>query len=177
MAFAISIRSENEDASPLRQLWKRVEILENAPSMASLNHPPHITLAIYDDIDPEQLRSAAEQVFHDQGPIKLVFSRARYFDNTPLVLWADPSPLSELKRLHDIIHRLIPQSLCRTHYRPGIWTPHCTVGSNVRGDRRNEALAICDEPMKPIKATFGVGDIVSFLPVHVIDQWPLSSKG
>jgi 2'-5' RNA ligase len=176
MAFAISIRSENEDSFPLRELWKRVEILENTPSMASLNYPPHITLAIYDNIDPEQLRSAAEQVFRDQGPINLVFNRICYFDNTPLVLWADPSPLSELKRLHDVVHRLIPRSLCRTHYRPEIWTPHSTLGSNVRDDRRSEALAICDEPMKPIKVTFDVGDIVSFLPVDVIDQWPLSSK-
>src|SRR6266403_496698 len=75
MAFAINIRSDNENSCALRKLWKRVEIFENMPSMASLNYPPHITLAIYDDIGAEQLRSAAERAFGKQSRINLVFNR------------------------------------------------------------------------------------------------------
>ncbi len=173
MPFAISIRCDNESCRPIRALWDRVARLEPAPSMAALNYPPHITLAIYDDIDPDRLRRTAARVFKGEPPIALLFQCIRYFEGDPLVLWADPLPSPQLGRLHAAVHAAIPPALCRPHYRSEAWTPHASLAVHIDNEHRSEALALCGEPFRPFTVTFDVGDAVSFLPVRSIAEWPL----
>jgi 2'-5' RNA ligase len=173
MPFAISIRCDNASGRPLRALWDRVGRLEAAHSMAALNYPPHITLAIYDDIDPNELRRAAGDVFKDAPPIELTFQAIRHFDGDPLVLWADPLPSRRLSELHAAVHAAIPPSLCRPHYQPGAWMPHASLGVNIGKERRSKALALCAEPFQPFAVTFDVGDTISFPPVGPIAEWRL----
>jgi 2'-5' RNA ligase len=173
MPFAISIRCDNAGGRPLRALWDRVGRLEGAPSMAALNYPPHVTLSIYDAIDPDRLRGAAEHVFKNAAPIELTFRRIRHFDGDPLVLWADPLPSPRLSELHAAVHAAIPPSLCHQHYRPEIWVPHASLGVNIGTEQRREALALCREPLQPFAVTFDVGDAVLFPPVQHIAEWRL----
>ncbi len=173
MPFAIGIRCDNESGRPIRSLWDRVGRLEPAPSMAALNYPPHITLAVYDDINPDRLRDAAGRVFKDEPPIALTFRRIHHFEGDPLVLWADPLPTPQLGRLHAAVHAAIPPSLCRPHYRPETWTAHASLAVHIDKDHRSEALALCREPFQPFVVTFDVGDAVSFPPVQSIAEWSL----
>ncbi len=174
MAFAINLRSDNASAARLRALWKEAARFEDKPSIESLNYPPHITFAIYEDIELERLRNVARLAFEKQSQITLSFGRIRYFDGSPLILWAEPSPTPEIRRLHGTIHREISPSLCHMHYRPAAWTPHVSLAVRIREDRRSEALAFCGRPMQPIEVRFDMGDVVSFHPVRVIDQWRLA---
>jgi 2'-5' RNA ligase len=174
MAFAINLRSDDASAARLRALWKEAARFEDKPSMESLNYQPHITFAIYEEIELEQLRNVARLAFEKQSRITLSFARIRYFDGSPLILWAEPSPTPEIKRLHEMIHRNISPSLCHVHYRPTCWTPHVSLAVRIREERRREALTFCERPMQAIEVRFDVGDIVSFHPVRVIDQWPLA---
>ena len=176
MAFALSIRSENDSAAAIGSLWKETAAFEAAPSMDSLAYPPHITLARYDgDIDIEMLRLAACRAFERKAALRLSFTRLRYFDVSPLVLWAEPTPSPALLQLHDAIHQVVPPLLCDSHYRPGSWRPHCTLAFHVGDDRRQDAIAWSKKPIESIEVTFDVGDIVSFPPVHIVEHWPLSN--
>src|SRR5688500_15396491 len=61
--------------------------------MAALEYAPYITLAVYDDIDPGRLRTVPAEAITGASELRLTCIGPRFFDNVPLVLWADPSAL------------------------------------------------------------------------------------
>jgi 2'-5' RNA ligase len=155
-------------------LWDQVAGLETAPSMAALDYPPHITLAVYDNIDPERLRAVLADAFTGASALSLTFGRLDYFDIEPFVLWAVPSPLPALNSAHEAVHARIDPSLCHPHYRPGAWVPHCTLGTKIQPDRRAEAITLAAQPIEPLRVTFDVADCVSFPPVTVLREHRLA---
>lgn len=174
MAFAISLKAIDSTADPIRALWGQVAAIETIPSMAALNYPPHITLAIYDDIDPERLRAVLAEAFTGASALSLTFAQLNYFDTEPLVLWAVPSPLPALNSAHEGVHARIDPSLCHPHYRPGAWVPHCTLGTKIQAERRAEAISLAALPFEPFRVTFSVADCVSFPPVTVLSEHRLA---
>jgi 2'-5' RNA ligase len=172
MAFAISLKAPSDTAGPIRALWEEVARLEDHPSMATLGYPPHVTLAIYDDIPPDRLRAVLRDVFAGAPALRLTFTRLRIFDD-PLVLWAEPSLSAALAAAHARVHARIDPPLCHPHYRPGTWVPHCTLGTGIPARHRGEAEAFAARPMPAFAVVFDVADCVSFPPVAVLDEQPL----
>ena len=175
MPFAIGIKAANDTARHIRDLWDRLGGFEDVPSMRALNYPPHITFAVYDRIDGDSLGNSLRNVFAGQSALRLAFERLRYFDSPSLVLWAAPVETPALRRLHQAIRRQIDAALCRPHYRPGAWVPHCTLATRIRDDRRAKALAFVDRPMQPFEVVFDVADCIAFAPVRVIDSCALGN--
>jgi 2'-5' RNA ligase len=173
MAFAISLKAANNTAGSIKALWKEVAHLESPQSMAALGYPPHLTLAVYDDIPLDLLRIALREAFAGTSPLRLTFTRLRSFDD-PLVLWADPSPSAALASAHARVHTCIDPGLCHPHYRPDAWVPHCTLGTQIAPEHRDEALAFTARPIPPFQVIFDVADCVAFPPVVVIDERPLA---
>ena len=174
MPFAINIKAINKTARPILDLWDEVGPLEDAPSMPALGYPPHITFAIYDEGDARDVRSALAIVFARMAPIRLTFAAVNWFDNTPPVLWAAPSPNAQLHDAHAAIHRLIDPATCRPNYRPGQWVPHCTLGTRIAPSHRAAALALTQRNIAPFEVIFDIADAASFLPVEVIEERVLS---
>lgn len=56
MPYAINIRSDNKSSDSIRRLWNECATLEESPSMEAMQYPPHLTLAIYDEIKREDLK-------------------------------------------------------------------------------------------------------------------------
>jgi 2'-5' RNA ligase len=131
-------------------------------------------LAVYDDIDPERLKAVLADAFAGASTLSLTFARLDYFDAEPLVLWAAPLPLLALNSAHEAVHAYIDPSLCRSHYRPGAWVPHCTLGTQIQANRRAEAITLTARPIQPFRLTFDVADCVSFPPVVVLCEQRLS---
>jgi 2'-5' RNA ligase len=175
MAFAISLKAVNDTAGPVRALWEGVAHFERQPSMATLDYPPHLTLAIYDDISPVRLKAVLGEAFAGTSALRLVFARLQFFDN-PLVLWAEPRPSTDLAAAHRRVHACIDPQLCRPHYRPGAWIPHCTLGTEILAERREEAIAFTAHPVAAFEVIFDVADCVSFAPVAVIDERRLALR-
>jgi 2'-5' RNA ligase len=174
MAFAISLKAANSTADPVWALWAEISRLESQPSMAALDYAPHITLAVYDDVDPGRLRTVLAEAFTGASALRLTFTRLCFFDNIPLVLWADPSLTQALAGAHARVHARIDPGLCRPHYRPGAWVPHCTLGAQITAEHRDEAIALAARPLLAFEVIFDVVDCVSFPPVVVIAERPLS---
>jgi 2'-5' RNA ligase len=138
--------------------------------MAVLNYPPHITLAVYEDIDPDRLKVALRSAFTEAPALHLTFARLRVFDGDPLVLWADPLPSPALARAYAAVHARIDPAKCHPHYQPGAWVPHCTLGTEIKNEHRVEAIAFTDRPIEPFDVLFDVADCVSFPPVTVLEE-------
>ncbi|WP_245303115.1 hypothetical protein [Rhizobium esperanzae] len=63
MPYGISLKCLNDTASPVFKLWDEAAAFEETASMRALNYPPHITLAVYQEIAVDRLAEAAERVF------------------------------------------------------------------------------------------------------------------
>lgn len=173
MPFAISIKATNETAVPVHDLWEQVSAFEELPSMIALDYPPHITFAIYDEIDTDKLERTLRKVFRDQCGLRLAFDRICYFEHPLLVLWAAPADISTLLPLHKAIHDHIDASLCRSHYRPGVWIPHCTLATQIRADQRTDALSFTNKPIEPFEVLFDTADCIAFKLIQVINECTL----
>lgn len=173
MPFAISLKSVNATAEPLRALWRDAGRLEDEPSMEALDYPPHMTLAIYDEVEPERLGDIVRRLSAGRAPLRIAFERLRHFEGAPLVLWAAPRPSAELAALHAAVHGEIPPERCRPHYRPDQWVPHCTLAMRVPETRRAETLAWLRQPRTAFTVLFDRIDCVTFYPVNVIEDRPL----
>ena len=176
MAFAISLKAVNDTADPIRALWQEVAQFESRPSMVALGYPPHITLAVYDDIPPVQASAVLREAFAGRPALRLTFTRLRFFD-PPLVLWAEPSPSADLTSAHARVHACIDPRHCHPHYRPGAWVPHCTLGTQILLKYRAEALAVAARPIAAFEVVFDVVDCVSFAPVVIMAEQPLDRPG
>jgi len=137
--------------------------------MRTLGYPPHITFAIYDadEVSDDLSRAAIERAAAGEAELHLEFDRIRTFAGPPLVLRADPRPQDQLMRMHAAIHEIIDPTLCRPHYRPRSWVPHCTLGMAVRADRRDAAVAFAEDFHGGVEARFDVIDCVTFPPLCV----------
>jgi 2'-5' RNA ligase len=170
--YAINIACRNETAAPVHRLWQEAAAFEAAPSMAALDYAPHITLAIYDEIEVDRLRAVAANVFEGRAAVTLTFNAIRAFDGP--ILYAAPLPSAPLQALHDAVHAEIEPALCHEHYRPGAWSPHCTLAMHVLPERVDAALAWTRRRIPPFKVTFDVGDCARFYPVEVLGEVRLS---
>jgi 2'-5' RNA ligase len=173
VAFAININTSGETGRCIRDYWTKFGRLEPVPSMAALNYPPHVTLVIYDNVSVGKLRGTLRAVFGGCAPIRLRFDRLAYFMQPRLVFWAAPQPSESLHHAHAAIHSLIDPSLCREHYRPGAWVPHCTLATQVSANHRRQALALAQEKIEPFDVLFDQADCVEFMPVRVLEGYAL----
>ena len=170
MGAAISICANNASKDGIRSLWHQAARFEHEPSMLALNYPPHITFAIYDDIDQDALHAAARSAFAGVGPVHIVFDRIAHFDGSPLVLWATPQDRMALHELHRAIHDCLSLDGCREYYMLGRWVPHCTLAMAIPDDKRTAAMAFAAQGIKPFEVTFDSAECILFPPIKVTER-------
>jgi 2'-5' RNA ligase len=172
MAIAINIRADGESAREIEQLWDQVAAFEDEPSMRALGYRPHFTFAIYDspEIEEETARQAMQRVAANEVQLRIEFKRVRWFAGPSLVLWAEPADDAALRRWHASVSAAIDPAHCRVHYRPGHWTPHCTLGTRIIDGRHGDAIAFASEFNRSITVLFDVADCVVFPPVRVVAE-------
>lgn len=173
MGGAISICARNATKERIVSLWHQAAKFETEPSMLMLNYPPHLTFAIYDEIDQAELHRAAKAAFASVDAIRILFDRVAWFDASPLVLWAAPQDRSKLDKLHDAIHDHPTLDKCRAHYVPGVWIPHCTLATDIPDDNRVAALAFAAQELEPFEVVFDSAECVSFPPLTVTERLAL----
>jgi 2'-5' RNA ligase len=172
VALAINIRADNSSAGEIERLWDQVGVFEAEPSMRALGYRPHFTFAIYDSpaIDEKTAWDAMQAAISGERPILIEFTRIRWFEGSPLVLWAEPVANEALTRIHRAVSAAIDPAHCRPHYRPRVWTPHCTLGTRIADERRDEVIAFARAFDDRIEVLFDMADCVAFPPVRVIAE-------
>lgn len=139
--------------------------------MEALSYPPHITLAIYDEVGISELLSAFEFAMDRFERIRIRFEKLGYFEETDrAILWAVPDVPNTVRIAQKQIHTKIDPKRCRPQYRPDSWVPHCSLATTIALSRKTEAIALVNRPLEPFEVVFDVADCVSFLPVRVIHE-------
>lgn len=171
MPYAINYRSDNGSADKLRELWRECASLEEYPSMESMLYPPHITLAIYDEISTQDLFAGFGAAKGHLGNMTIRFESLGYFEAPfGIVLWAAPILPEPVLEAHASIHSAIHPNLCRKNYRPDHWTPHCSLATAISAQYSEEAIAIANCSIDPFDVRFDAVDCASFMPVKILSE-------
>jgi 2'-5' RNA ligase len=175
VAIAINLRADDTTADEIERLWDQVAEFEDVPSMRALACRPHFTFGIYDTagISEATAWEAMARVVNDETQLRIDFGRIGWFPGSPLVLWAAPTANQVLMRWHASLNAIIDPSYCRPHYRPGAWTPHCTLGTRVTEEASDAAIAFARSFDRTISVLFDVVDCVTFPPVCVFAEQTL----
>ncbi len=169
MPFAINLRSDHESAEAIRYLWEKCSSFEASPSMAALDYPPHITLAVYDEMNTELLFAALDEAVVGIPHLTIRFEHLGHFVAPhAIILWAAPTLNEGANLLYERAHSFINSGLCRPSYRPGIWVPHCSLATDIDPSRKAEAIDAANRPIEPFDVVFDVADCASFPPVEVL---------
>lgn len=170
MGAAIGIVANNDSNERIIELWNKVSEFEDTPSMLSLNYPPHITFAIYPDIDVAHVCAAVRDVFAYTHQIRVGFDEIRFFDASPLVLWASPKDGFDLSQMHAAIHAKIDPELCDELYRPKQWIAHCTLATAILDVKREAAISFAATIFEPFDVVFDTIEVVEFPPVQIVER-------
>ena len=90
---------------------------------------PHISLAIYHDLDVADLRVRLEKFARTCPPEPLRFGSIGVFPADPPVVFLAPIVSCDLLDLHARFHAHFADYASEEwdYYRPGVWVPHCTL--------------------------------------------------
>jgi len=176
MGGAISISANNETSKYITRLWKQASMFEDEPSMVKLGYPPHFTFAIYEHVETEHLERTVRTVFSGCAPIRITFDCIKFFDASPLVLWASPRDASALQELHTAIHDHNDPARCHAHYRPGAWVPHCTLATSITDAHKSAAIDLATKAAMPFDVIFDAADWISFPPITLAGSLSLESQ-
>ncbi len=132
MALAVCLLFDSRAERLLRQLWHRLEDL-GVPSLATHTHGrhvPHLSYAVLRKWDLPAV-SAAIGSLPSAPPIAMQFDAVGLFRRGRC--WLVPSPTEDLLRRQARVVETVTATGAdlHKHYRPGLWTPHCSLAPRV----------------------------------------------
>ncbi len=157
------------------------DVLENhgvSSMLGRLGDRPHISLAVFDDVDRDLLISVAQDHSGTLAAFGLQLSAVGTFPTNENTVFLSPVPTIELLQCHQELHRRLATSglLPSPYYLPANWVPHCTVEQNIPDEQVTRAIQLCKDAFKPLTGAFQEIGVVEFRPVKYLANWPLSES-
>jgi 2'-5' RNA ligase len=175
MPFALEIALDADAASVVRTAWRALAVA-GFPLMAESGANPHVSLAIWDEIDVPAMSAAAATFGRETRELPIVFDRIEVFATTGVVFLA-PVPDSAL---HDMQARCLRHLDAHgrrlwPHYTRDAWVPHCTLAQDIQGPAPlARARAVAMNIPVPVAGYLSRAELVRFRPVHHLAAIPLA---
>ena len=171
MCFAVILQISEPQRKILIDVFHQVK-----SNLLALNMPPHITLAVFDEVDVQRLNCAVEQFFRSTKPLEVYVSSIGMFPSEQPAVYVQPVVNSELLNMHRRFHTelgdLIDQ--CWDYYKPDCWVPHLTLGTT---DSLSAALDIISVAYNAkLCGSYLLNEIslIEFHPVKVISTYAMN---
>ena len=175
MPFAVVLFFDRSQSSPFDVVIEELAVKKAAPFMHE-NSIPHVTLAIYDEINGSKSKQKIKVFASQLKPEPFVFTHLGLFRSKMNAVFAAPivnEPLLEFhKKFHDFFKDEGTDSW--ENYLPGKWVPHCTLAFDVSDGKRDEVLSICQNLMLPLTVDASSIGIMEFEPVRELFRFPFS---
>ena len=151
MGYAIEMYFDDEADRAIRTIWQ--QLIEAGifcfPSI--VNARPHVSLAVFEQVDPALLAPLIERYVATFAPLSLQFSSVGSFPGSEGVVFLAPVVSQTLLTRHAELHAQLSQieGVQRDYYLPGRWVPHCTLAINLPPAQIPHAFEVvreCDWP-------------------------------
>lgn len=167
MPYAVTLRLDAASAAPVEAMWRARAEAGLDDDCLCPGYPPHVTLALYpDDAPVPQLETTVRLLAEGWDALPVELAGFGVFPGPEPVLWLAPVATAELLARQTALVAALHGLRCDSHYRPGHWVPHVTLG-------RVGAVARALEPVAPLWPGTITGrlerlDLVHFRPVTVL---------
>ncbi|WP_068163348.1 2'-5' RNA ligase family protein [Rhodococcus phenolicus] len=160
MALAVCLLFDPDTEHALRRLWDRLEDL-GIPTLRThthRRHVPHLSYTVLRTFVVGEVAAAVERL-PDGGPMVLHLDALGSFRRGRI--WLAPAPTEDLlHRQRRVVDAVVGTGAdLHRNYRPGSWTPHCTLSPRTRlTDLPRLAAAIYD--VLPVDAVVDAAALV-----------------
>jgi 2'-5' RNA ligase len=161
--FAVELFFDADGDAAVRRVWQQI----GGPVLASPTARPHITLAVYGQVEPEPFAAALADWAASARPLDLHLASIGVFPGEARVLFFAPVVTAELLELHRGFHVAFER---RGHeswplYAPGRWVPHCTLAMEIDSAALHRGLDAARAAPLPIPVRLSAVGLVEFRPV------------
>jgi 2'-5' RNA ligase len=129
-----------------------------------LGYKPHMTLAMYREIDEAKTIAKLERFIADESPIAVEF---RHMTVDKAGIFSQPRENGALRKFHARFEKKFGKSF-RDYDHAGLWMPHCTIGMELPTEKIGPVMDKLLASWAPIT---GIADrlaLVKFRPGQIL---------
>lgn len=173
--YAIELYFDSQMENQIRLFRESIYKLGIEPVLGKMDDKPHVSLAVFSQMDPEALKKVA---FEFSGAIRqfpVQLDAIGVFPTIDNVLYLTPVPTLRLLKTHQEFHRILKQKklIPSAYYLPNHWVPHCTLEFNLPDEQLILAVQLCKQHFTPIRGWFDRLGVIAFRPIEYLAEYPL----
>lgn len=167
MPFAVHLFFDTNTEAVVKLAWKRLADTGIAPYMHYSGNRPHLSLAIYENLDLTACEQELESFAAGRDPLPVIFQYVGIFPTTLATVFLGPTVTAGLLELHAQIHEVLRTvgSDPSPYYLPGKWIPHCTLALELEPRLIAQALDIGLQTSLPLSGQITEIGVIEFRPV------------
>ncbi len=168
MRFGVILNLDPDSTNQIRQIQRALTGSEEDDPFdiydIIYDIEPHISFALYDQIDQSKIMGAIDDSFEDITRIPINFPSIGLFPRN--VLYLAPRVTVDLLAIHKKFHQFARTMTgnCDYHYLPDTWVPHCTLGIPLPAEKSIQAMMRVGYSWTPIEGYLVSAELVSFPP-------------
>jgi 2'-5' RNA ligase len=153
--YAVELFLNEEVELYVRNIWEELSNKNIDSSLKDIKEIcPHITLAVYEDINESDFIEELRAFKSSFKPIDTYFDILGTFPITG-TCFIKPTVTEELLNIHSKYCEQFKafNEKADPYYLPGRWNPHCTLGIGLSNEKLKEVLNFSVDKFKPSRVT------------------------
>lgn len=173
MDTAVELFFDASGDQAVRKIWRKLSAAGINSFMEDMGSTPHLSMAVYNEVDTDLLGSKLAFLAQDFPPLSLRLSAVGMFPGREGVLFLAPAVTQELLDLHCRYHSLASDwsDLVWPYYRPGVWFPHCTLAMALKESDLAQALQLVRADFSGLEVTVSSAAIVRYSPAVLLRKF------
>jgi 2'-5' RNA ligase len=145
MAYAVSLFFDEPTAAAVQHIWTRMAQTGVSSLLADGPYHPHLTLAIYSELDADALAADLAALANTQECFPVSLSYTGVFTGEEITVFVAATASQALMALHRRVHSLLHLHGAgpSPYYLPDRWNPHCSVARRITEEAIPRAVAVC----------------------------------
>ena len=163
--LAIGMYLDSDSEAAIRDIWKDLAEAGVTSYMLDSGDPPHVTLAICNELDTEEFEARLRSFAKELSPFAVTLSNVGIFPRG--VVFLAPTVTHKLLDIHSYFHRFVRDvsEPSWENYLLGRWVPHCTLAMDLDPNLVPKAVEICGRASLPMRGQIVEIGVVEFRPV------------
>jgi 2'-5' RNA ligase len=177
MGFAVELYFDQKTEKALLDLRKILTDAGVRPVLDEMGDRPHISLAVFSQVDVEELLEEVEKFAAETKAMPITLSAIGAFATADAVLFLTPAITQDMLDVHWDFHQMLRDLKMHPHayYQPDRWVPHSTIAQNVQEEMVGKGFDVLRKSFKPISGKLVEMGLVRFRPVESLGCFQLSS--